>query len=366
MLCLFVFLWEFFLQIEEVVWDTVKHDYTHYTDENLSITRRILFKLFSLFNRFCDPEDLPLRLPSKAGAYLLHKLEIEPELAVQEGLTFDQFLSVITQTCSTDSIGKHVNSLYSKLVRNVILQDRVKYRVVKKNDNLSLTWKTFTGTPNLAKNMVVNHRYLIIYDDDISDLDYIGQDFEPQGAVLHKIPMVKAEIRCRKSPGLFFNKHSSSLVIMSGDAMTTIELSFNVFKDEYKMYKWTDAVHQAVEMIEHGSDPLTKIYQANDLRPSYFKYDKPIKNHLPHLMKMTGSAVNMRSNLNKDPDRRVSAPQLEDILLAKRQMIKRNESDSSGISSGTDDENTKIKSHHQYGVVIQLHGNSHTIVSRNE
>ena len=83
-------------------------------------------------------------------------------------------------------------------------------------------------------------------------------------------------------------------------------------------------------------------------------------------MKMTGSAVNMRSNLNKDPDRRVSAPQLEDILLAKRQMIKRNESDSSGISSGTDDENTKIKSHHQYGVVIQLHGNSHTIVSRNE
>ena len=146
MLCLFVFLWEFFLQIEEVVWDTVKHDYTHYTDENLSITRRVLFKLFSLFNRFCDPEDLPLRLPSKAGAYLLHKLEIEPELAVQEGLTFDQFLSVITQTCSTDSIGKHVNSLYSKLVRNVILQDRVKYRVVKKNDNLSLTWKTFTGT----------------------------------------------------------------------------------------------------------------------------------------------------------------------------------------------------------------------------
>ena len=207
---------------------------------------------------------------------------------------------------------------------------------------------------------------MIIYDDDISDLDYIGQDFEPHGAVLHKIPMVKAEVRSRKSQKLF-NKHSSSLVIMTGDAMTTIELSFNVFKDEFKMYKWTDAVHQVVEMIDQGSDPLTKVYQANDLRPSYFKYDKPIKNHLPHLMKMTGSALNLRSNLSKDPDRRASAPQLEDILLAKRQMVKRNESDSSsGISSGTDDEPTRIKSNHQYGVVIQLHGNSHTIISRNE
>ena len=97
------------MQIEEVVWDTVKHDYTHYSDENTFITRRILFKLFSLFNRFCDPEDLPLKLPSKAGAYLLHKLEIEPELALQEGLNFDQFLSIITQTSSSDSIGKLVN-----------------------------------------------------------------------------------------------------------------------------------------------------------------------------------------------------------------------------------------------------------------
>ena len=304
-----------------------------------------------------------MKLPSQAGAFLFNKIGIEPELALQEGLTFDQFLNVITHTC-TDSLGKHVNSLYSKLVRNVILQDRVKYRIVKKNDN-PITWKTFTGTPNLAKNMVINHRHLIIYDDDISDLDYIGQDFEPQGAVLHKIPMVKAEIRSRKSPKLF-NKHSSSLIIMTGDAMTTIELSFNVFKDEFKMYKWTEAVHQVVEMIDQGSDPLTKVYQANDLRPSYFKYDKPIRNHLPHLMKMTGSAINMRLMV-KDPDRRASAPQLEDILLAKQQMIKRNGSEissSSGISSGTDEEN--VKTRHPYGVVIQLHGDSHTIVSRNE
>ena len=83
--------YDFLLQIEEIVWDTVKHDFTHMADD--IITRRILFKLFSLFNRFCDPDGIPLILPSKAGAYLLHKLEIEPELALQEGLNFAQFLT---------------------------------------------------------------------------------------------------------------------------------------------------------------------------------------------------------------------------------------------------------------------------------
>ena len=348
------------MQIEEVVWDTVKHDYTHFAND--VITRRILFKLFSLFNRFCDPEEIPLRLPSKAGAFLLHKLEIEPELALNEGLTFEQFLQIVIQTYGENTV-KSVNNLYSKLVRNVILQDRVKYRIVRKNDN-PLTWKSLTGTPNHAKNIVINHRYLLIYDDDISDLDYIGQDFEPHGAVLHKISLAKAEIRSRKSNGIF-NKHSSSLVIITGDALTTIELSFNVFKDEFKMYKWTDAVHQAVDMIDQGTDPLTKLYQTNDLRPNYFKYRQPMKSPLnPQLMKLTGSAVNMRSNLNKNKDRHASAPQLEDILQAKKLFIHRHESDSSsGIS--TDDES--IKSNSNYGVVIQLHGDStHTIVTRNE
>jgi len=352
--------YDFLLQIEEIVWDTVKHDFTHMADD--IITRRILFKLFSLFNRFCDPEDIPLILPSKAGAYLLHKLEIEPELALQEGLNFAQFLHIVTQTHG-ENVVKLVNSLYSKLVRNVILQDRVKYRVVKKNDN-SLNWKSLTGTPNHAKNLVVNHRNLIIYDDDISDLDYIGQDFEPHGAILHKISLKKAEIRSRKSNNLF-NKQSSSLVIIANDDFTTIELSFNVFKDEFKMYKWTDAIHQAVEMIDQGSDLLTKVYQTNDLRSSYFKFKQPNKHLLnPKLMKLTGSAVNMRLNL-RDPERRSSAPQLEDILAAKKLLIKRNESDSSGISSGTDEDSIKSGTNN-YGVVIQLHGNSHTIITRNE
>ena len=37
-------------------------------------------------------------------------------------------------------------------------------------------------------------------------------------------------------------------------------------KDDYKMYKWTEAINQAADMIKNDTDPLTIVYRLHDIR----------------------------------------------------------------------------------------------------
>ena len=37
-------------------------------------------------------------------------------------------------------------------------------------------------------------------------------------------------------------------------------------KDDYKMYKWTEAINQAADMIKNDTDPLTIVYKLHDIR----------------------------------------------------------------------------------------------------
>ena len=156
-----------------------------------------------------------------------------------------------------------------------------------------LSWRALASGKTSAKIVVINYRFLIIYDDAIEDLDRVGKtDNEPQGSIQHKVPLIDAVVNTRVAEGLF-KKNESTLVVSAGT--TTIELPFNSTKDEYKLFKWTDAVSQAVDMTSHGNDPLTVMYRMHDLRPSFFKYREFGRSSLRQATMESNNAVNNSS-----------------------------------------------------------------------
>ena len=108
--------------MEQLAWDLVKHLYQEFLDEVFD--RRTLFKLFCLFNRFCDPDSIPMKLTHKAGGHLFLKLGVDVSRLPSRELVFHQFLSSVRQDFHPD----HMNKLYNQIVRNVIIQDRLKIR----------------------------------------------------------------------------------------------------------------------------------------------------------------------------------------------------------------------------------------------
>jgi hypothetical protein len=376
------------LQIERLAWDMVKFQYNkHITD------RKLIFRLFCLFNRFCDPDQLPLRLPGKAGAYLLYNLGMNLKSLPEAGWTLDTFLGAVNED-NNDECVLLVDRLYNKVVRSVILQDRVRFRVIK-DTGYTATWKSLTASPALPKTIVINHRFLTIYDNDIADLDNIGYiQQEPLGKVLHKVPLVGSETRTRKPNGLF-NKASSNLIINAGCGKTSIELTFNAVKDNNLIFKWSEAVQLANELIDECSDPLTKIYKAHNLRPSYFKFIEQRQREchagFKKSIKATNSAMNMRSECSSEEQssaymavpasdhRRQSAPDLaerlatdvnsfrDDVIRLRvphRHLVYEDSWSDSGVSCNDDDSNYAT-SNKKYGVVIHLDGvNGHKILTK--
>ncbi len=160
----------------------------------------------------------------------------------------------------------------------------------------------------MPKTIVINHRYLLIHEDDMSDLDTIGIDNEPNGKVLHRIPLIGVETKIKKSS--MFNKNASNVVIKANNGEIIIELAFQSFKDHYAMFKWTEAVRSAVEMISECSDPLTKIYQIHNLRPSYFASNEHVD--CKSVLLPSKSSINLQERLDVPNGslRRPSAPEL--------------------------------------------------------
>lgn len=340
-----------------MAWDLIKFDLDCHCSE--AIDRRLLYKIFCIFNRFCEPTQLPLKLPRNSCQFLLQKLGFEHSEDFDEEMDLDCFLATIKPHLNEDLIGI-IDRLYNKLVRFVLHQDRVRYRIIR-DCGRAISFKALTATPSAPKTIVVNHRSLIIYEDDIKDLDRVGKglDNEPHGHVLHQFPLAGALVRARNARSIF-KKASSTLVILAGSGTTSIELNFNALKDDYKMFKFTEAIEQASELTRLGSDPLTKLHQMHRFRPDCFEFREPFPKKVCDLkLKHNSFSRETRgkakaSEFNED-FRRQSAPDLasleivggtsqvypeEPVAVLQVHVLGDDSFSDSGISTSTEDSDT--------------------------
>ncbi len=289
----------------------IKFNYDQYVEGQ--VTRRAIFKLWSIFNRFCDPEQIPLLLPVKSTAFLFQRLGLR--LAASQMCkirTAEDFIhEVVTNPEFNATVIRSITKLYDEVVRFVIIQDRLRFKMIRDaTSEINASLKSFMASPGLPKTIFINHKYLIIHEDDISDLDNVGYDNEPNGKVLHKIPLMGVETKIKKS---MFSKNSSNVVIKAHNGEVMVELAFNTVKDNYAMFRWTEAVQQAVEMIKECSDPLSKIYQVHDLRSTFFLNNEHAG--CPHMLSASQSTINLKDRFLEVPQmsfRRPSAPELND------------------------------------------------------
>ena len=126
----------FQLTIEKLVWRIIKAYYIKRQYFN-SEREELAFRLFCLFNRFCDTDDIPMLLNSQAIFLLYSWLNI-PEPPKELKATFgnilhhilqrrDAYLTVITKKC------------YDQYVRDILVEDRLIFRVkrvVSKNGSV--------------------------------------------------------------------------------------------------------------------------------------------------------------------------------------------------------------------------------------
>lgn len=283
-----------------MVWDIVKHLYDKY-----KINDSLLFQLFGIFNRFCDPREIPLTLSNKAAVFLFQKLDIPPSIATcQETWDFTQLLIAI-QSCIGPSMESKIQRLHTKIVKNLLMEGKIRVKIAQENGNFIHWASSLTSTPLPPKLIQINHRHLIVYKNE--------------SEIMYKIPLFEAVARVKKSNNLIFKKSACTVVILAKEVVagsnrsTTIELSFDPFKDEYEMYKWIEAVSQAADFTRQGSDPLTLIYQSHDIRPSYFKYGGHVSKAFSQVDPLAKSTLDMRDVAQHQPPvkRRSSAPNLE-------------------------------------------------------
>ena len=132
--------------MENLAWELVKHDYTNFMEEDDQINERILNLLFCIFNRFCDPEKLPMVLPGKALNYIFHELEIRSSLSSwQDNFDFTEFIIIMKNYIIKDGMVGKVKRFHVKIVQNTLIEGRLRYRIIQNGGYSILNWKSLTG-----------------------------------------------------------------------------------------------------------------------------------------------------------------------------------------------------------------------------
>ncbi len=215
---------------------------------------RLPNRLFCIFNRLCDPTELPMLVPERAAYYLLKEIGI-PLRSVRESrnvgvgdLTLAELLQIVPDNSKTVVV-KKVKMLYDELVRDVIKEGRVRYRPGSSGQEKT---KTFT----------VTSRRLMVRDEVDGDLDQ-PERAEPTGKVLHRQPLVDAETRVVKGGLLSGNKMFLQVLATSpGKRKRTpaLEMVFDVNKDQLELYSWIQAIQEGVYSTQANTNRLDKLY----------------------------------------------------------------------------------------------------------
>ena len=244
------------LAIEKLAWDMVKFDFDAHTCEMVS--RRDLYRLFCLFNRFCDFTQIPLTLPELSLCFLLKELRLplldsckkiykNAKTAAAKSDNDNKawkFSDLVTYICDNkDSFDpKAIKRCYDVYVRDVVREGRVRFRLLGSSGSKS------------SKIVSITSREMLIYEDD-NNLDQPALE-EPSGRVLHRVPLVDATTKVCKS---MFAKNKIFLQVVSPSREAPdVELCFDSSRDHYDLFAWNQSIQEATYSTRANSNRLSK------------------------------------------------------------------------------------------------------------
>ncbi len=242
------------LQIERLAWDMVKFDFDRFIGpESASIVNRAaIYRLFCVFNRFCCRNGIPMVLPERACIYLCKELGIPVMADQDEPKTFTAFISHVAENIYVLK-AKAIKRLYDEFVRDVIKEGRVKYRVL--GSTVAAAGSLMISNDKIRTHTVTS-RHLIIFDDNEDPDQPICN--EPTGKVLHRIPLIDIETKVVNS---MFAKNKKYLHLVSKSKATpSIEMCFDITKDHFDLYSWSQAIQEAVYSTQVNTTRLSKAW----------------------------------------------------------------------------------------------------------
>ena len=125
-----------------MAWDVVKHDYVNVIEGDARISEGVLFSLFCIFNRFCDPLKLPMILCGKALNYIFHELEIRSSLSSwKDSFDLMQFFIIMKNFIINEEMIAKIEKLHVKIVKNILIEGRYRYRITQSGGSSLLSWK---------------------------------------------------------------------------------------------------------------------------------------------------------------------------------------------------------------------------------
>ena len=131
--------------VEALVWDLVKEDLIKtQVFQKHNILSSNIFKMFCLYNRFCDPTSSPLKLNYDRAKLLLANLNI-PLTRVQKSFSTEEFFEILMTNSNDVSTGK-TQQLFDELVRFVLHQDQVTYKLIR-NESKLMALKSIISKP---------------------------------------------------------------------------------------------------------------------------------------------------------------------------------------------------------------------------
>ena len=107
------------IRIELLVWKKLQQ--FKKDSENYS------YKVFTIFNRFCRVEDLPLEMGPHETNYLLQRLNPTEEKTIRKFLSLEQFLKLFQNVDR-----KILDKYYDEVVLDIVISDNVQARVYHK------------------------------------------------------------------------------------------------------------------------------------------------------------------------------------------------------------------------------------------
>jgi len=281
------------LLVERLAWNIVKYDYDELTCP--VVTRRVFFRLFCIFNRLCDaPSNMPMRLSFKAAAFVAREIGFSSRMF--DDMPAPDFNQLLKKICAQRQIldTRAIKKLYDELVRDVLKEGRVRYRVLDGKGAGILGGGT-AGGDKVIRTATVTSRQLIIYDDDPSDVHANLEQphsAEPTGRVLFRLPLMDTETRVLRGL-LNKNKMYLQLSSKSRGGARILELIFDKTSQDFDLYSWSQALQEAAYATQINSNRLTKVQ---------------------HRLSLSSATPNV---LNLAPDgigtRRTSAPDIEKL-----------------------------------------------------
>ena len=94
-------------------------------------SKRVIFQLFCLFNRFCDTEKIPMTLNYESLNFVLHKCGIPSLKTTSMPFTFLSFVEHIYNNRHGHSISL-VKAPYDELCRDVLIENRMSFCIRSK------------------------------------------------------------------------------------------------------------------------------------------------------------------------------------------------------------------------------------------